>query len=124
MQFSSSANSGFYFDDYENGQEKTVLIDKLSKKQQRIIKEEMLNILGLEKVPKVKKNKNKSAPKYMLDLYKKYALRAENEVTDSSSRYSESQNSKQQPDLVISFINHGKYFTHSIFQQCLFFWLL
>ena len=94
--------TGFYIDTPEQ----TVLLEKLSKKQQRYIKEEMLQILGLEKVPKLRKHKVKSAPQYMIDLYYKY-------VTDTSEDYDkkrvEGNSHTEHADLIISFVNRGKF---------------
>lgn len=102
-------NSGFYVDT----DDKTVLLDKLSRRQQKVIKEEMLNILGLEREPKLKRNKVKSAPDYMLELYRQFAFQDENEATDAYVKQGVSR--ENEADLVISFVNHGRSLFSPIF---------
>ena len=88
------SGTGFYMDTPHQ----TILLDKLSKKQQRYLKDEMLDILGLDDVPKVNRHKKQTVPQYMLDLYNQHI-----------HSFDENEDFQNAADLIISFVNHGKF---------------
>ncbi len=111
--------SGFYVD---NGLQQTVLLesDRISAKHRREIRQEILTILGLHRRPRpLSHPKQKSAPRYMLQLYNSL-------LQDQEDRLESLQNHQWihlvdnmtmpgmerkvgHADLIMSFVNQGIY---------------
>ncbi len=113
--------SGIYVDNHF--QKQTVLVDKLHGNHKRAIKQEILNLLGLEKRPKpTSKGTKYSAPHYMLDLYQTLEfnegdLQQEDEHDFIVKRMLQSKNLTLpgmedrvgQADMIMSFVHHSEY---------------
>ena len=109
-----AARSGFYVD---NEFRQTVLVADLPNNHKRAIKQQLLDLLGLQRRPKPSKSGDAdSAPHYMLDLYR--TLEEEQGAIEELERVRESVRRKcltlpgmerdiGEADMITSFVNHG-----------------
>ncbi|RZC39571.1 glass bottom boat protein, partial [Asbolus verrucosus] len=107
----SSPKAGFYID---NGMDQTAIDREMSKVEKHEMELEILNLLGLPNRPKrITKSLKKSAPKFLLDIYKSL-METENEGHSRSERSAdlnlsgEEQNAINESDVIMTFesINH------------------
>lgn len=112
----NSFSGAFYAD---NGRQQSILYKTLAKEDKNELREEILNLLGLEHRPSKKGNKRKkldvqksSAERYLLDLYKKieeedgdYENICRNSACDLLS----------DSDFIVSFPNKSNYFINNLF---------
>lgn len=85
--YTSAYTSGFYID---NGYDQTIIDYSMTRQEKREVEHEILNVLGLPTRPK--KNKlnspmKKSAPKFLLNVYKSL-------LEDQNGRYKRSEDSE------------------------------
>ncbi|KAL3887866.1 hypothetical protein ACJMK2_000255 [Sinanodonta woodiana] len=103
----------------DNGLEQTIAVDRMPGKARKEMQQEILALLGLHHRPNPIKNNavEKSAPQFMLELYKK--IRSddnEERPAINPSRFHSVLNNSPIPDihemngsdLIMSFVNHGK----------------
>jgi len=105
------SNDSYY--DYQ----RTALMDKLSVRQQKHIRKEILNLLGLDHTPKpAVARRDNAAPRYMMSLYK--TLNDANESsrievdthddTTNNSTVSGVEKRLDSADMIMSFVNTGE----------------
>lgn len=105
----NSFSGAFYAD---NGRQQSILFKTLAKEDKTELREEILNLLGLEHRPTKKGNKRKkldvqksSAERYLLDLYKKIE---ENEDYENMCRNSAC-DLLSDSDFIVSFPNKSNF---------------
>lgn len=107
----SASSSGFYID---NGLDQTIIDHAMSKQEKREVEHDILNLLGLPTRPKKKSSSplRKSAPKFLLDVYKSL-------MEDQNGRYKrsidselnlsgEEQHAIDESDIIMTFENQSK----------------
>ncbi len=124
----AALQSAFYTDNVFTG--RTEIITKHAKSQRnskRAIKEQLLNLLGLDHVPKhFHGGKHNSAPSYMLDLYRTLqndVMLERDDVTELDSQWLARikreilrrhltlpgmEGNAEQADMIMSFVNAGE----------------
>lgn len=112
----NSFSGAFYAD---NGRQQSILFKTLAKEDKTELREEILNLLGLEHRPTKKGNKRRkldvqksSAERYLLDLYKK--IEEENEDYENICRNSVC-DLLSDSDFIVSFPNKSNYFINNLF---------
>ncbi|XP_041360873.1 bone morphogenetic protein 7-like isoform X2 [Gigantopelta aegis] len=112
----TTANTAFYAD---NGLQQTVLIPKLPGREKREMQQEILTLLGLHHRPKPKtQGKDDSAPKFMIDLYRKLQTDAGEPLIGDDDIHFHSRNDTTAADVnmnlfdgsdvIMSFVNHER----------------
>jgi bone morphogenetic protein 7 len=105
----SSWPASFYAD---NGLQQTVIVDRLPRAQRRLVRQEVLQLLGLHHKPRPEpatKPTANSAPNFMLELYNLI----EEDVDEPIFRQLPMQlynvsAEERSADVIMSFVNHGQ----------------
>lgn len=101
--------SGIYLD---NGFDQTTIKKLLSKQEKREVEQEILNLLGLPTRPKpmMPVHLDKSAPKFLLDVYQSLLDTDESRLTRSEFSVSgDDQKAIDESDVIMSFSSQSKF---------------
>ena len=102
--------------DSDSELQQTVLLNKLSSRQRKHLKQEILGLLGLDHTPRpvAAGTKGKSAPRFMMSLYKKLQQDGDDASPGKSDGVVDGQSTTfgiswqlDSADMVMSFLNHG-----------------
>lgn len=102
--------SGIYLD---NGLDQTVIQKLLTKQEKRHIEQEILNLLGLPNRPKpmMPMHLDKSAPKFLLDVYQRLLDTDDDRLTRSEYSVSgDDQKAIDESDVIMSFSSQSEFF--------------
>ncbi|KAJ8944834.1 hypothetical protein NQ314_009375 [Rhamnusium bicolor] len=119
---SSNPKAAIYID---NGHDQTAIDRLMTKDEKKEMELEILNLLGLPNRPR-KINKSplkKSAPRFLLDIYKSL-MNDENDENNRSKRSSdinlsgEEQQQIDQSDVIMTFESISKFFTEQLVNIC------
>jgi bone morphogenetic protein 7 len=110
--------SGLYID---NGVDQTVMEHSMSALEKKEVEHEILNLLGLQERPRLKRKTldpkvalGRSAPNFLLDVYKSLAENPSSRTTRSEFNLSEKDlNAIHQSDAIITFASHSQFFLSS-----------